>query len=310
MIWKTNTHENTWGGGRTWKRGGTCHGTFLVALFGLNFASSLPLSLTNTAKNNQQTNFPYLYVNDEYAKERRLFMEQQFEKFRLEASRVQAIRGDFLPKIKFPSWLPQSTKQPTRQELGCLTSHLRAINEGVRRGWDRFVVVEDDIRLRSNLNMSLIWATAPKSAGLLILGVGTPNGLWERWGMLKNHRKPWTKWKRRDPVWGTLIYSITRESAKRIQRRFPCNVTYCNLARAVPPFLVADYTIYSSVPTFVFNFPLVDHMGTDAFKMPSTIHSGRKTSHEKASEEIPKIIRELNTAPSAVKEFVAKIQLQ
>lgn len=310
MIWKTNARENTWGGGKSWKRDGTCHLAFLVVLFGLKFASSLHLSLPKTVKSNEKSNFPYLYVNGESAKERRLFMEQQFEKFHLEASRVQAISADTLPKMRFPSWLPQSTKQPTSQELGCLTSHLRAIKEGVRRGWDKFVVIEDDIRLRSNLNMSLIWATAPKSAGLLILGVGTPNGLWERWGMLKNHRKPWTKWKRRDPVWGTLIYSITRESAKRIQRRFPCNTTYCDLARAVPPFVVADYTIYSSVPTFVFNFPLVDHMGTDAFKMPSTIHSGRKTSHEKASEEIPKIRRELNTAPSAVKEFVAKVQLQ
>eukprot|EP00963_Diacronema_lutheri_P006052 scaffold503_cov667-Pavlova_lutheri.AAC.4 len=113
MICKTSTHENTLGSGRKWKEGGICYGAVLVVIFGLNATSPLPLSLTNMARSNEDNNLPYLYVNGKSAKERRLFMEQQFEKFHLDASRVQAITGDSLPKIKFPSWLLQSTKQPT-----------------------------------------------------------------------------------------------------------------------------------------------------------------------------------------------------
>lgn len=246
------------------------------------------------ASSTVKVNMPYFYINSDAATERRLFMEDQIERYRLNAIRIQAADDSYLPLVMFPSWLRKSRQKPIKSELGCLVSHLWSLREGLDSAHDHFVVMEDDAGFLNSLHLSALWAMAPKDAGILQLGFTTEKGMLARWRQLMSKSKPWTKWSSRRqslPIARTLLYSISRSAAEHILNQLPCNHSVCDLRHAPHGKIVADYTLYSMVNTYAFGFPLVQHRGLQAFNMTSTIH---ETHEEKYASDGARMTRNIH----------------
>ena len=70
-----------------------------------------------------QINYPILFINLNKSIHRREFMEHQFNKYGLKATRIEAVDGNHLDTIKF---INEYTNLDN-YEIGCLLSHLLSI---------------------------------------------------------------------------------------------------------------------------------------------------------------------------------------
>jgi glycosyl transferase, family 25 len=102
-------------------------------------------------------NIPILYINLDSDWERKQRMESEFEKFQLDASRLDAIRWSLLSEEKKSQLYSESLNQQqfhvplVAGEKGCYASHHKAWNWLVESGRPAMVVLEDDVQIKSQL---------------------------------------------------------------------------------------------------------------------------------------------------------------
>jgi GR25 family glycosyltransferase involved in LPS biosynthesis len=71
----------------------------------------------------------WFYINLEHRTDRRAHIESQFGAVGVTPQRIDAIAD-------------------TNPTMGCTRSHIKALEEGIRQGWDFFGIVEDDYTIR------------------------------------------------------------------------------------------------------------------------------------------------------------------
>lgn len=102
-------------------------------------------------------NTPILYINLDSDFERKQRMESEFEKFQLNALRLDAVRWSLLNEEKQSQLYSESLNQQqfhvplVAGEKGCYASHHKAWDWLVESGQHALVVLEDDVQLKPHL---------------------------------------------------------------------------------------------------------------------------------------------------------------
>lgn len=253
-----------------------------------------------------EQDFPALYwINMKSSSSRGTFMNRYLQSINLTNTRIEGVSPANLPDTQRPSWF-HGKRQHHAQEMACLIAHLHAIKEGLKDNHRHFIVAEDDFTFYHIPNITKLWESAPADAMILLIGFTAENGLRARWEQLKSKHLPWTLWERTDPVWGTLMYSISAEGARTLLEKIPCTLEMCRLDRIPPPYLLADVVIYSAVQTYVFGFPFVKHLGVGGQHWRSLIHEEHSLVHRNAMSAVASIQRELQLTDAWTQKLVTQ----
>ena len=184
---------------------------------------------------------PIYYLNLDGQPERKEYMEEQFKYWEIENyTRISAYDGreDDLSEIikgKYPDNM-------TTGEIGCTTSHLRALKHWIETSESPYaVIVEDDVDLRTARFWNFTWsdfvAKVPYDYDVIQLAIICTGDL-----HVKLH-------KRFVNDFSTAAYIITRHHAKKLID-LHCRGDKYKLDQGVKPRAVADDLIYNSGNTF------------------------------------------------------------
>ena len=102
---------------------------------------------THSAMN--RVGFQVLYINLARDATKRFFMERQFNRYKIQFERIEAIDGTsifsdhgYIMGIEY-----KNNYRLSKKELACTLSHLKAIKHAYDKGMDKVVVMEDNISL-------------------------------------------------------------------------------------------------------------------------------------------------------------------
>ena len=212
---------------------------------------------------------PIYYINLDDQPERKEFMESQFEYWDIkDYTRISAYdgRNDDLSDIikgKYPENVSTS-------EVGCVTSHLRAINHWYNTSDSPYAVIMEDDCLFISQYWDFTWkefiSRAPYGWDVLQLAVISTGNL-----HLQIHRHQMNEF-------STACYVITRHHAEKLLKNHIVGDKY-RLDQNIKPRMVADDLIYNSGLTFT--TPLFLYK----LELGSTIHEDHIDTFHRASYE-------------------------
>lgn len=226
---------------------------------------------------------PIYYLNLDDQPERKVYMEQQFQYWGIENyTRISAYDGreDDLSDIikgRYPEMM-------TSGEIGCVTSHLKAIKHWIDTSDSPYaVIMEDDVCLDTvrfwNFSWTDFYSKVPYDWDVIQLAIICTGSLY-----IKLH-------KRFVNDFSTACYIITRHHAEKLLRHHYRDGKY-KLDNGVKPRAVADDLIYNSgntfsIPLFLYKIELgssihPDHI--DHFHRAS--HDGLREFWEKQGYEM------------------------
>ena len=209
------------------------------------------------------------YLNLDDQPERKEYMEQQFDYWGIENyTRISAYDGreDDLSDIikgRYPSDMSSG-------EIGCTTSHLKALKEFLKTDEPYAIIMEDDVDLNTVKFWSFKWvdfmAHVPYDWDVVQLAIICTGALHAR-----IH-------KRFVNDFSTACYMITRHHAEKLIK-FHCRGDKYKLDNGVKPRAVADDLIYNSgntysIPIFLYKIALGSSIH------PDNIDNFHKASHE------------------------------
>ena len=212
---------------------------------------------------------PIYYLNLDGQPERKEYMEQQFHYWGIENyTRISAYDGreDDLSDIikgRYPSDMSSG-------EIGCTTSHLKALKEFLKTDEPYAIIMEDDVDLNTVKFWSFKWvdfmAHVPYDWDVVQLAIICTGALHAR-----IH-------KRFVNDFSTACYMITRHHAEKLVK-FHCRGDKYKIDQGVKPRAVADDLIYNSgntysVPIFLYRIA-----------MGSSIHPEHVDIFHKASHD-------------------------
>ena len=183
---------------------------------------------------------PIYYLNLDDQPERREYMEQQFDYWGIENyTRISAYDGreDDLSDIikgRYPSDMSSG-------EIGCTTSHLKALKEFLKTDEKYAIIMEDDVDISMAKFWSFKWvdfmAHVPYDWDVVQLAIICTGAL-----HVRIH-------KRFVNDFSTACYMITRHHAEKLVK-FHCRGDKYKLDQGVKPRPVADDLIYNSGITY------------------------------------------------------------
>ena len=214
--------------------------------------------------------FPVYYINLDGQPERKEYMEEQFKYWGIENyTRIAAYDGrqDDLSDIihsKYPDGM-------TSGEIGCVTSHLKAIKHWIDTSDSPYAIIcEDDLSMEPVKYWGFTWsqfiANLPYAWDVVQLAIINPGQI---------HM---TIHNRFVNDFSTACYIITRHHATKLIKHHIRNSKY-KLDNGVSPRAVADDLIYNSGLTF--SIPIMHYK----IELGSTIHPEHievfhRTSHD------------------------------
>jgi hypothetical protein len=213
---------------------------------------------------------PIYYINLDAQPERREYMEKQFKYWNIDNyTRISAYDGrddDLSDVIKgrYPEMM-------TSGEIGCTTSHLRAIKHWIDNSDTPYaVIMEDDVCLDTvkywNFTWSDFYGKVPYDYDVIQLAIICTGALY-----VKLH-------KRFVNDFSTACYIINRHHAEKLIKHHIRDDKY-KLDNGVKPRAVADDLIYNSGNTF--SIPLLLYR----LELGSTIHPEHIDVFHKASHD-------------------------
>lgn len=191
---------------------------------------------------------PVFWLNLDGDEKRKIYMENWFSKFNLNAKRISAydgrtndlrayLTGSFPPNI-------------SQEEVGCVLSHLKAIKQFVEETDDDYaIVLEDDVDFVSVAYWPFDWkfvlSSVPYDWDVLQLVIINP------WCLITKLHP------RQSYDFSAAAYAITRHYAKKLLRLHVDGEKY-KIDNGVKPRPVADELIYNSGKTYSLPLLLVN----------------------------------------------------
>lgn len=229
----------------------------------------------------------HYWINLDKSTKRKTFMETQFKQKNIENVRIQAITpSDF--DTQLANKRPLTCKHPgcinCEYEFACISSHIKAIKEGLdNKNNDWFVVMEDDMLLPYDIDYKTLINDANPDFEILQLCISYGNTVETLYNELfiKNNLN-FIKWRYLLPCAG--MYIISRKGAEKLVNKFYINGMYdfssCEFQ------IVADVALYSTVNTYATTFPC----SYPNIEMGSEIHPHHLEAHNTAIIAIKKIL--------------------
>jgi len=228
----------------------------------------------------------HLWINIDKCKERKFFMENQFNKMKKENIRIQAITPldfDNILVQKRPLSCNYKGCDSCEYEFACISSHIKAMVYAINNTNDEwFVIMEDDMITPFNIDYENMIKDAPGDADIIQLHIlygPTVKLLYDN--LLKKNVR-FIKWQYLLPSAG--MYIISRKGAKKLVNKFYINGKYdfssCEYQ------IVADVALYSTVTSYATTIPY----GYPNIIMGSTIHPDHLNAHALAICDIKEVI--------------------
>ena len=214
---------------------------------------------------------PIYWINLPRSVSRRQHMESQLQG--VKHTRIEAYSPDTLPVQNFTKSALETLSPP---EVACTCSHLKAFRTGSSENSDSFVVLEDDVLIPSGFwtkTLPLVLQSAPENWDILQLSCSNApvvaalfNGAYIPFGVT------FVRWK--PPHWGTMIYIVKTEYAKKMLGPWKPNALFRP---------VADILLYHECNSYTSTIPWVYCLDQD-----SEIHPGHTDSIHKRFTRIAK----------------------
>lgn len=210
---------------------------------------------------------PIFWINLQRSNERRIKMENNFKKYNLQATRVDAIDGDNINLKEYKENFNINEKM-NKYEVACTLSHLKAIKTSYDQGLEYALILEDDVEF-DYLDYKKY------SLSFLLEELNKINGECIQLSIIVS-RKNFLKYANSDKLLikgelcSAVSYLITREGMKKVLDNF-YNTKNIN---------VSEHTIFKIVNNYItkpyFTYPfLKDECGTN----PSFIRENNKSAH-------------------------------
>jgi len=236
----------------------------------------------------------HFWINIDKSIERRKFMENQFQKNNIDNQRVSAFTPNDFDNILVQK-RPLTCKHPgcnsCEYEFACLTSHIKAIQEGFKSGDDYFVIMEDDIYIPNKIDYDAFVKDIPKDAEIvqmLILYGGTVKTLYN---LFARYDVRFIKWQYLLPSAG--MYIISRKGAEKIINLFyDDNLKKYDFSKT-PYQIVADVLLYESVNSYATTLPYAYPENS----LGSEIHPDHLEAHFSAIKDIKEVLLKSSTFP-------------
>ena len=241
----------------------------------------------------------YYWINLDKANIRREFMEKQFITNNINNERISAKTPDDLKEILedqppffcgYKECIDNKCKN-CPYEYATICSHLEAIKRGFMSGNEYFIVCEDDIILKFNINFDNIINYLPKDFDILQMMVISKSHLDFLYNKCFIENIIFTKYVPITP--SAAFYLISHTAAGNILKKFTNIHTNKWDFSNFKNLKVADVLIYESVNTYVSTFPLCSFN----INFKSQIHDFHFNDHNEAYEMITEIHKNYNLYP-------------
>jgi len=236
----------------------------------------------------------HFWINIDTNEKRRNYMTEQYERMNLEHYRVSA----FTPK-DFDEMLvqkrPLTCKYPgcntCEYEFACISSHVKAIQEGLKSGDEYFIVMEDDIYMPFVIDYDALIKDIPKDTEILQMLILYGPTVQHLFKVYQATGSKYIKWKYLLPSAG--MYMVSRKGAQKIVDMFyDSNIKKYDFSKT-PYQIVADVCLYESAISYSTTLPYA-YPNTE---MGSEIHPDHLTAHAKAVIDIKAVMSQKDRVP-------------
>ena len=231
----------------------------------------------------------HFWINIDSNKLRHTFMSEQFAKMNLENYRVSAhtpIEFDTILKQKRPLTCKYPGCTTCELEFACLSSHIKAMREGLKSDDQYFVIMEDDVLLTFEIDYISLINDMPKDTEILQMLILFGNSVKQLYNFHSHTKQRYVKWQYLLPSTG--MYLISREGAQKLVDLFYDAAT-CKYDYSQSPYqTVADVLLYMTANTYATTHPYA----VPEITMGSDIHSDHLVNHERAINDIKKIMQQ------------------
>jgi hypothetical protein len=234
----------------------------------------------------------HYWINLDKSTKRKLFMENQFKEKNIETVRVSAITPEDFDEV-LADQRPLTCKHQgcvnCECEFACISSHIKAMKEGLSNTNDEwFVIMEDDMLLPYNIDYKSLINDAPQDFEILQLCISYGNTVEVLYNnLLLNNKINFIKWKYLLPCAG--MYIVSRKGAEKLVNKFYVNGKYdfssCEFQ------IVADVALYSTVNSYAATFPC----SYPNIEMGSEIHPHHLDAHNSAIIVIKNVLNHAMT---------------
>jgi len=241
----------------------------------------------------------YYWINLDRATERKEFMENQFNQYNINNERISAKTPNDLNEIledkpPFFCGYKECLENKCKNcpiEFATLCSHLEAIKRGYMSGSKYFIVCEDDVILKFDINFEKIISNFPDDFEIFQMMVISKGHLeyFYNEGFLKNSF--FIKYTPITP--SAAFYLISNKGAEKILEKFWNKETNKWDMRNFDGLKVADVLLFQSVNTCVSTFPLCSFN----INFKSQIHDFHFQAHYEAFEAITEIHKNYKLNP-------------
>jgi len=228
----------------------------------------------------------HYWINIDRSIDRKTFMEEQFKNNNLDNQRVSAITPDDLEAV-LEDKRPLTCKHPgcvkCEYEYACISSHIKAIMEGLKYDKNEwFVVMEDDIIIPFNINYNKLISELPEDAELVQLLILYGPTVKMLYNALITQNIKFIKWQYLLPSTG--MYIISRKGAEKLVSKYFKNNKYDFTSCEYQ--IVADVALYLSINSYATTIPFA----YPNVKLVSEIHPEHYKAHNSATTDIKDVL--------------------
>ena len=231
----------------------------------------------------------HFWINIDSNKLRHKFMTEQFAKIGLDNCRVSAhtpAEFDTILKQKRPLTCKYPGCTTCELEFACLSSHIKAMREGLKTGDPYFVIMEDDVLMPFHIDYAKLIDDMPKDTEILQMLILYGNTVVQLYNYHSHTRQRYVKWQYLLPSTG--MYLISREGAQKLVDLFYDASTGKYDYSQSPHQTVADVLLYMTANTYATTHPYA----VPEIAMGSDIHSDHLVNHAKAIHDIKKVMHQ------------------
>lgn len=260
------------------------------------------LKLFTSQKIINKINVPVYYINLDRSLNRKKFMEAQFGRYNItNYKRISGVDGKQLNNILKDNINGTSFTNNyldlTKNEVGCLLSHLKAIKTAYDNNLDQVLILEDDC----SLDLMFFWKDDKITS--LLNKLNKPD--WEIFQLYTGNcidlnSKNCTLQSGKKDCWGCVAYLINRKGMEKIINFVNSNNSYEIILgkyfnnKLFPTRGQSDIFLYQIAKTYYLDTPLFFANNSNLKSTIATYNGGDKFSIEVSNKIITHYLKEFN----------------